>query len=126
MNWFIISAGIVSAFTTIGHFTMGTKEYLKPMLSAEFDIVPKSVMHSVFHYVSVFLILSTMVLLLVGFGVKSDSQPSLLVRFVALNYAAFAIWQIIIAARSDIPRGITKLFQWVFFVTIAVLAWIGS
>jgi len=105
---------------------MGTKMYLKPMLSASFDLVPKKVMHSVFHYVSVFLILSTLALLLLGFGVITDSQPSLLVRFIALNYALFAIWQIAIAATSEIPKGIFKLFQWTFFIIIAVLAWIGA
>ncbi len=126
MNWFFISAGLLCAFTTIGHFLMGTKMYLKPMLSASFDLVPKKVMHSVFHYVSVFLILSTLALLLLGFGVITDSQPSLLVRFIALNYALFAIWQIAIAATSEIPKGIFKLFQWTFFIIIAVLAWIGA
>ncbi len=126
MNWFIISAGILGAFTTVGHFTMGTKEYLKPMLAASFDEVPKQVMRSVFHYVSVFLILSTLALLALGFGFITDEQPSLLARFIALNYAFFAIWQLAIAATSGIPNGILKLFQWTFFVIIAVMTWIGS
>ncbi len=126
MNWFIISAGIFGAFTTIGHFTMGTKEYLKPMLAASFDEIPKQVMRSVFHYVSVFLILTTLALLALGFGFITDSQPSMLARFIALNYAFFAIWQLAIAATSGIPNGILKLFQWTFFVIIAVLTWIGA
>ncbi len=126
MNWFVISAGIFSAFTVIGHFTMGSKEYLKPMLAAEFDQVPKKVMHSVFHYVSTFLILATLALLAVGFGYLADGSPSLLVRFIALNYAFFATWQIVIAATSGIENGVFKLFQWVFFVIIAVMAWLGT
>ena len=126
MNWFIIIAGLVAAFTTIGHFLIGTKEYLKPMLGASFDPVPKRVMHSVFHYVSAFQITSTLALLAIGFGLVTDAQPSLLVRFIALNYAIFAIWQIALAATSQIPRGVLKMFQWIFFVVIAVFAWIGA
>ncbi len=126
MNWFVTVAGVFSAFTVIGHFTMGSKEYLKPMLAAEFDQVPKKVMHSVFHYVSAFLILATLALLAVGLGYLADGSPSLLVRFIALNYAFFAVWQIAIAATSGIERWVFKLFQWVFFVIIAALAWLGA
>jgi len=126
MNWFIISAGLVAAFTTIGHFAIGTKEYLRPMLAADIEPVPKQVMHAVFHYVSVYLILSSLALLAVGFGFLTDPLPSLMVRFIALNYLFFAIWQIVIASASKIPRGILKMFQWVFFIIIAVLAWLGG
>lgn len=126
MNWFIISAGLVSAFTTIGHFVIGSKEYLKPMLAANIEPVPKQVMHAVFHYVSVFLIMSTLALLAVGFGLLSGNPSSLLIQFIALNFAFFAIWQIFIAATSKIPQGLIKMFQWVFFIIIAILAWLGA
>ncbi len=69
MNWMILVAGFVGGFTTIGHFLIGSKQFLSPMLESQFDLVPKKVMHSVFHYVSVYLIFSTTTLLLVGFGV---------------------------------------------------------
>jgi len=126
MNWFMISAGIITAFTTIGHFSIGTKEYLKPMLQANIEPIPKQVMHAVFHYVSVYLILSTLVLLAVGLRLIPEEQSSLLVRFIAINYAFFAVWQIWIALTSKIRQGIIKMFQWVFFVVIAVLAWLGT
>jgi magnesium-transporting ATPase (P-type) len=62
MNWYIIIAGLIGALTTIGHFAMGSKEFLRPMLEASFDPVPKKVMHCVFHYVSAYLILSSIAL----------------------------------------------------------------
>ena len=37
MNWFIVIAGLVCAFTTIGHFAIGVREFLKPMLEASFN-----------------------------------------------------------------------------------------
>jgi hypothetical protein len=124
MNWFVLGAGIFAAFTVIGHFTMGSKNFLNPMLQASFDNVAKKVMHCVFHYISAFLILSAVALFLVGFGVLSDSQ--LLVRFISINYAAFGLWQIYLALTSDIEKGVLKMFQWIFFLIIAGLAWLGA
>ena len=126
MNWFILIAGVVSAFTTLGHFAVGSKQFLKPMLEASFDPVPKKVMHCVFHYISAYLILSTLSLLAIGFGGITGEETTLLVRFIAVNYAVFGVWQIVLTVTSQIDKGIFKLFQWVFFITIAVFAWIGA
>ena len=126
MNWLILIAGVFAAFTTIGHFLVGSKSFLKPMLNADFDEVAKKVMHCVFHYVSTYLILSSLALLIIGFGLKFDGGNLLLVRFIALNYAVFAVWQIIIALTSKIPNAMVKLFQWIFPVLIAVFAWLGA
>ncbi len=126
MNWLILIAGLVALFATIGHLTMGRKTFLKPMMDASFDEVPKKVMQSVFHYVSVFQILSTVALLFVAFGFSFNLDSTLLVWFVALNYSLFAITGIIIASTSGIPNGLVKMFQWIFWVIIAVLAWIGA
>jgi hypothetical protein len=126
MNWFILISGVVCAMTTIGHFAVGSRDFLAPMLAASIEPVPKKVMHCVFHYVSAFLILSSVFLLGIGSGVIRSDGASLLVRFISINFAAFAVWQIAIAATSGIPNGIFKLFQWVFFVIIAVTAWLGA
>jgi len=126
MNWFLFIAGLFGAFTTAGHFTMGSKNYLKPMMDASFDEVPKKVMHCVFHYVSAYLVLSTAVLFALGIGINFQVNTTLLVRFIAVNYAIFAITQIIIALTSKIPSGIAKLFQWMLFIVVAVLAWVGA
>ncbi|MFC1607548.1 hypothetical protein ACFL47_06210 [Candidatus Latescibacterota bacterium] len=126
MNWFVIIAGLAGAFTTAGHFAVGSKDFLRPMLEAQFDPVPKKVMHCVFHYISAYLILSTIALLGTGFGVIAGDGTTLLVRFIAINYAVFAVWQIVLAATSEIDKGIFKLFQWVFFTIIAVMSWLGA
>ena len=125
MNWFIFIAGVIAALATVGHFTIGRKSFLKPMLDAPFDDVPKKVMHCVFHYVSAFMVISTIALLVVGIGVKFKSGHTLLVDFIAINYAAFAVAQFFIALKSKIPRPAFKLFQWIFFALIAIFAWLG-
>jgi len=126
MNELIILSGIFALSTTLGHFTVGKKQFLLPMLEADFDLVAKKVMHSVFHYVSVFLILSSVLLLLTGMGAIQGGEAKLAVQFVALNYFAFAVWQLVIAIGSGIPKGPFKLFQWVFFILISTTALLGS
>ena len=126
MNWLITISGIFALMTVAGHFTVGSREYLKPMLEATFDPVARKVMHCVFHYVSAFLILSAAALLLIGTGMMSFQGSNRLMQFIALNYAAFAVWQIILATTSDIPSAAAKLFQWVFFILISVFALIGA
>ena len=126
MNWLILIAGLVALFATIGHLTMGRKSFLKPMMDASFDEVPKKVMQAVFHYVTVFQILSTAALLLAAFGFSFNLDSTLMVLFVAINYFLFAITGIIIALTSGIPNGLAKMFQWIFWIIIAVFAWIGA
>jgi hypothetical protein len=55
-----------------------------------------------------------------------DEGTSLLVKFIALNYAAFAIAQAILALASNIKNALFKLFQWMFWVLIALFAWLGA
>ena len=126
MNWLIIIAGGFAGFATVGHFAIGTRSFLQPTLQASFDEVPKKVMHCLFHYVSAYLILSAIFLLAIGLGFKLGGGTSLLVKFIALNYAAFAIAQVIIALASNIQNALFKLFQWMFWVLIALVAWLGA
>lgn len=125
MNWFIFIAGIIAAMTVVGHFTVGRKEFLMPLLDSSIDDVPKKVLHCVFHYISAFLVISTLALLAVGVGVKFKSGYTLLVDFIAIHYATFAVIQLVIALRSKIPKPAFKLFQWIFFSLTAIFAWLG-
>ena len=126
MNWMILISGLAAGFVNLGHFTIGSRDFLKPMLKADFDDVPKKVMHCVFHYVSVYLILSFIVLMAIGLGFSFGTADKLLVKFISINYFFFAITQIVIAAASNIPKGVIKLFQWIFFLIIVIFAWIGA
>ena len=126
MNWMVFIAGLVGALTTFGHFTMGTKQYLTPMLEAQIDQVPKQVMRSAFHCVSIFLLLSTAALLAIGVGAFDEEGTQMLVRFIGTNYALFAVGHIAIAVTSQIRNEMFKMFQWAFFILIAILAWIGA
>lgn len=126
MNTYILIAGLMAAATTAGHFAVGSKAFLKPMLDASFDPIPKKVMHCVFHYVSTFLILAAVSLLLIGSNIWSGPGAFAVARFVAVNYIVFAVWQIALAVGSGIPNAIFKLFQWIFFMLTAVFAFLGT
>ena len=121
----VLLAGVIAGFATIGHFTMGTKLYLKPFLGTELDLIPKNVILSVFHYISVYQILSSLVLIMVGINFENcQHDPTMLLNFVGLNYALFALVQIVIALTSSVKGGLFKMFQWIFWILIAVLIFI--
>jgi hypothetical protein len=127
MNYFIFISALIAFVAVIGHFTMGRKDYLKPVLDSDIDIVPRKVMQSLFHYMSVVLVLSTIILL----AGSHHSCPMYeyvhnMVRFIGMLFGLFAVSQFIIAATSGIPGGVFKLFQWVFWALISVLAIVGT
>ena len=127
MNYFIFVSALLALSALIGHFTMGRTSYLLPVLKSEIDIVPKKVMLSLFHYMSVFMVLSTIIL----FAGSHHSCPLYdyvhhMIRFIGIVYAFFALTQFIIALTSGIPGGVFKLFQWVFWALIAACAIIGT
>ena len=127
MNYFIFISALIAFVAVIGQLTMGRKEYLKPVLDSDIDLVPKKVMQSLFHYMSVVLVLSTIILL----AGSHHSCPMYdyvhnMIRFIGMLFGLFAISQFIIAATSGISGGVFKLFQWVFFALISVFAILGT
>ena len=126
MNWLALVSGLFALIAVIGHFTMGIKLFLKPMMDATFDEVPKKTMQTVFHYVSIFQAVSAVALILVGFGVSFNLDSILMIRFIALNYSLFAVALLFIALTSNMPSPLTKLSQWTFWIIIAVLSWVGA
>ncbi len=121
----LIAANLVVFFVVIGHFIVGTRLYLLPMLEAEFDPVARKIMHCLFHYSSVFLVLSALVLTCVNLGLWSMSESRLMLLFIAAQFAGCGFWQIYLAATSGIPGWPAKLFQWTLFLLAAALILLG-
>lgn len=126
MNILVLAAGIVTTLTTTGHFAVGTKMFLVPILAAPMDLIVRKQAQSIFHYVSVYLILSAVTLLWIGVDGALNDRSRLVVQFIAANYVGFAIWQLQIALTSGLKRGPLQMFQWLFFTAIAALAGLGS
>lgn len=126
MNTMVLIAGILAAMATLGHFTMGVKMYLRPLLASDLETIPKKVMHTVFHYISVYMTLSSWMLIMIG--IRGDGcmfDPTLVLSFIGMNYALFAVTQIIIALASGIDRALLKMFQWTFWLLIAAFTFMG-
>ena len=126
MNYFTLIAGILAALATIGHFAVGTKDFLKPVMESGIEEIPKKVMQSLFHYMSVFMILTTVILIAVAMGYNLIFENTKdVVKFIGFTYAGFAVIQFLIAVTSSIKGGIFKLFQWVFWILIALFSLIS-
>ena len=123
MNFMLLTAGIFAFLATMGHFIVGTKDFLKPVLKADLDAVPKKVMHSLFHYMSVFMILTTTVLFVFAFNENLffDSTREV-VLIIGIIYGGFGLVQFVIALTSGIKNGVFKLFQWIFWFAISIFS----
>ncbi len=120
MNTMVLMAGIIAGLATLGHFTMGTKLYLKPFKECDLDLIPKNVILSVFHYISFYQILSSFILIMVGINFENcQFDPTMALNFIGMNYGMFAVVQIIIALTSSVKGGLFKMFQWIFWILIA-------
>ena len=86
MNWYIFIAGLIATAATVGHVSVGRKKFLKPMLEASFDPIPKKVMHCIYHYISTFSCLSAVMLLFVGLNIWSGTGTTAVIYFIAINF----------------------------------------
>ena len=75
---------------------------------------------------SVFLALAAAALLAGVLGISLVAGTEVLHRFIAISFLLFAgvLWAV--ALTSGIEKAPTKMFQWVFFVIIALTAWLGA
>lgn len=123
MDYLVLTAGVLASLATIGHFAIGAKDFLKPVMASNIDEIPKKVMQSIFHYISVYLILTSLFLIAISTGeCMLFENTSDIVKLIGFIYAGFAIVQFIIALSSNIKMGIFKLFQWIFWALIAVFS----
>jgi len=126
MNYLILTSGVLASFATIGHFAIGTKDFLKPVMASNINEIPKKVMQSLFHYMSVFMILTSVILIAISLGQNLLFENSTdIVKVIGIIYAGFAIVQFYIALTSSIKNGILKLFQWLFWALIAIFCLIS-
>ncbi|MBC8316075.1 MAG: hypothetical protein ISR57_05780 [Bacteroidales bacterium] len=127
MNYFTLFAGIIALIAVIGHFAMGKKMYLTPVLKSDIDEVPKKVVESLFHYMSAFMIITTFFLIWSSFGMcRLFEHTNEVALFIGIIYGGFAITQFIIALISSIKMGPLKMFQWIFWMAISVLSILGG
>ncbi len=124
MNTYLIISGILASTTSLGHFMVGQARYLTPLLNSQVEPVAKTTLHAVFHYISVFLVLSAITLLFMGMNIFSATPQ--LSTFIGAHYLLFALYQIIIAIQSHHPKPLFTFFQWMLFIPIGLCALLGG
>lgn len=117
-------AGILALSVVMGHFIFGINWYLVPMKKAEFDLIPKATMQSVFHYVTVFLVLSSAALIISGMSVLPKEKTELLVYFIGGNYIMFSLVQIMYSIINKVEKPLLRMFQWAMFLPIGILCFL--
>ena len=124
MKWLVFIAGLITAISFILHLTVARKKFLATMLDASFDPVAKKIMQCQYHYVSTFSCLSAIMMILVGLRIWPGFTDVL--YFLAANFLVCGLVQFFIALTSGLPKRIIKLNQWIGFVIVAVLLFIGA
>jgi len=119
MEILILIAGFLAGFVVIGHFLFGIKWYLKPMLNSNLELVPKATMQSVFHYISIYLTISSIILLSIGFGLLEKNF--LLIKFIGINFICFSLIQIFYSFKNKVKNPLITMFQWTLFLPIGIL-----
>jgi len=125
MNTIILISAIICLFCAMGHLVMGIKMFLKPMLNAKFDEVPKRVMYGVFHYITVNFILSTIVLFAAAVKTEWFEKLESLVLFIGVQFILYCIVLLILGVTSGIKGWPAKMFQWLIFLVIGITSLLG-
>ena len=116
----IFIGAYLSVFMLIGHLVFGIPWYLKPILKSDADIIPKTVMHAVFHYITIVLAISAVALVTFAHNLLTISPD--VVRFIGIGYILFGLTQIVLVVTSSGFKGLIKMFQWTMFLPIGILA----
>ncbi len=124
MNWFFIASGAVAAFIAIGHVRPGGKLFLEPMLASDTAEIPKAVLHSVWHMVTITCTVGAISLLVSGFGLVGEGSGPL-VACVSTIFAGISVCHLSVGFLRGVPRFPVEMFPWVLFATSAALGFAG-
>ncbi len=126
MNTYSLIAGIIALLATIGHLTVGVKDYYRPLKNTAMDEIVKTIFTGLFHYITGFQILSSFILIMIGIrGNGCNFEPLLVLGFIGATYVFWAIVQLIITVKSPIKGAAFKMFQWVFWLLIAMFCFLA-
>ncbi len=122
MNWFYLISCIVATLACIGHFVIGYRKYLTPVLLSDADMFSKRTALSLYHYMSVWMVITAVVMMLYTFDWPPFvADNDFVAKFIGLVYAGFAFVNLL----SAIKVGIFRLFQWIFWALISIFAFLG-
>ncbi|MDO6525224.1 hypothetical protein Q4519_05960 [Motilimonas sp. 1_MG-2023] len=124
MNIWILSSGLLGVFTTLVHVFAGQVDPVRPFLKSELEDIPKATLLVCWHLVSVTLIVSSLMLVYVGwYGFDSLYLPAQLVGGL---YISFVLVFVVVGWYFFGSKGFVKLPQWMLLLPIGLLAIYGA
>ena len=119
MNPWIIASGLLAALCTAGHAVAGHKMYFRSIQSHLTDATQSSVFSGMWHLITLHFALSSLMLLLYGAQGRSD----IAVWVIVAQFGGYAVIYLILSLRLG---SLGKLFQWMPFAGVGLLAAIGA
>lgn len=118
-NVFWIIAGFLNLFTFFLHLIGGQIDIVNPMLGSSMALQPMSEMLAAWHLITVFLLMSSIYFLKLGFK-NTDQNPKQLIKFMSYCYVAFSVVFIIVSFVQGVFAP-----QWILLLPIGILGLIG-
>ena len=124
MNLLILASGALCLFTFFVHFLLGQVNPVRPFLASNLEEVAKATLLACWHFVSVYLLCSSLILLYAGYS----NQPDLIiaVRLISVSYILFAAVFITVGWYFFSFRAFKELPQWTLLLPIGLLGLFGA
>src|SRR5215467_3505674 len=119
MNLWIIASGLLAALCTAGHAVAGHNMYFQPIQSHLTDATQASVFSGMWHLITLHFALSSLILLLYG----AQGRSELAVWLIAAQFGSYSLIYLFLSLRLG---NLGKLFQWMLFAGVGLLAAIGG
>lgn len=118
-NVYWIIAGFLNLFTFFLHLIGGQIDIVNPMMESSMSLQPMSEMLAAWHLITVFLLMSSIYFIQIGFK-NADQNPEQLVNFMSYCYFAFGLVFIVVS----LVQGVFTP-QWILLLPIGILGLIG-
>jgi len=118
MNPWIIASGLVAALCTAGHAIAG-RGYFRSIHSQLTDATLSGLFSGMWHLITLHFMASSLVLLACG----AQGRSGIAVWLIAAQFGCYAVIYLFLTLRLG---GIGRLFQWMPFAAVGLLAAIGA
>ena len=123
MNFFMLIGGLLALFTAAVHLIGGGREIAKPLLTNEALPEPvKLTMYACWHFVSIFLLISGVVLCTGSFTICFSDQ---IFMAIALMYFIMSGMFLVITIFVTENKGLFTYPQWTLLLPIGIFCTLG-
>jgi hypothetical protein len=119
VNWWLLAGGLMALICAAGHAVAGAQMFYRPIKSGITNEIHAGVLTGMWHLITIHFTLSALALFVLGVRGQHDAAAWL----VAAQFAGYAATYLAISLRLG---GVLKLFQWIPFISTAILAAAGA